>query len=168
MLIILGGLPGSGKSTIAKLLAEKLAAVYLHIDTIEQAISASSLDKNPKIGPEGYFVAYDVARENLRLGLLVIIDSVNAINLTRKAFRDVAVFANVPFLEVEIYCSNQNEHRSRVESRIADNEGKKSPDWHQVISRNYEPWETTPLRLDSFQLSALQCANEIISVIKAK
>ena len=38
MLIIFGGLPGSGKSTIARALALRLGAVYLRIDTIEQAI----------------------------------------------------------------------------------------------------------------------------------
>ena len=38
MLIIFSGLPGSGKSTIARALAQQLGAVYLRIDTIEQAI----------------------------------------------------------------------------------------------------------------------------------
>ena len=38
MLIIFSGLPGSGKSTIARALAKRLGAVYLRIDTIEQAI----------------------------------------------------------------------------------------------------------------------------------
>lgn len=38
MLIIFSGLPGCGKSTIARALAKRLGAVYLRIDTIEQAI----------------------------------------------------------------------------------------------------------------------------------
>ncbi|EEQ16447.1 Uncharacterised protein [Yersinia frederiksenii] len=41
MLIIFSGLPGTGKSTIAHLLAERLKAVYLRIDTIEQAIRSA-------------------------------------------------------------------------------------------------------------------------------
>ncbi len=41
MLIIFSGLPGSGKSTIARTLSERLNAVYLRVDTIEQTQCAS-------------------------------------------------------------------------------------------------------------------------------
>lgn len=36
MLIIFGGLPGTGKTTISKEVAKRLKAVYLRMDTIEQ------------------------------------------------------------------------------------------------------------------------------------
>jgi tRNA uridine 5-carbamoylmethylation protein Kti12 len=38
MLIVLSGLPGVGKTTIARELASSLKAVYLRIDSIEQAL----------------------------------------------------------------------------------------------------------------------------------
>ncbi len=38
MLIVFSGLPGTGKTTIANDLAAMTSAVYLRIDTIEQAI----------------------------------------------------------------------------------------------------------------------------------
>src|SRR6516225_11937556 len=38
MFIVLGGLPGSGKSTIAQRLASEIKATYLRVDSIEQAI----------------------------------------------------------------------------------------------------------------------------------
>lgn len=79
MLIIFSGLPGSGKSTIARALARRLRAVYLRIDTIEQAIRAAEQGDN-EMGPAGYFVAYGLARENLALGSIVITDSVNPSN----------------------------------------------------------------------------------------
>lgn len=41
MLIAFGGLPGTGKTTVAQTLARKLAAVYLRIDSLEQALIAS-------------------------------------------------------------------------------------------------------------------------------
>ena len=66
MLIIFGGLPGPGKSTLTRQLAEKLGAVYLRIDTIERAIAAG--DEAVPIGDEGYRVAYALAEDNLRLG----------------------------------------------------------------------------------------------------
>ena len=38
MLIILGGLPSVGKTTLGWALARKISAVHIRIDTIEQAI----------------------------------------------------------------------------------------------------------------------------------
>lgn len=52
MLIIFGGLPGVGKTTIAKALAKLMHAVYLRVDTVEQV-----LKREAKLeGPEGYMV----------------------------------------------------------------------------------------------------------------
>src|SRR5688572_4995923 len=73
MLIIFGGLPGSGKTTIARALAERLNAVHVRVDTIEQAIRASGIADDA--GPAGYIVAYGVAGDNLTLGRTVIADS---------------------------------------------------------------------------------------------
>jgi predicted kinase len=47
MLIIFGGLPGVGKTAIARELARKLGAVYVRIDSIEQAIRNSGTGSQP-------------------------------------------------------------------------------------------------------------------------
>lgn len=76
MLIAFGGLPDTGKTTVAQTLARKLAAVYLRIDTFEQAIKSCSRG-GTEIEAAGYVTAYAVASDNLRLGVTVIADSVN-------------------------------------------------------------------------------------------
>jgi predicted kinase len=136
MLIILGGLPGVGKTTVAKALAKKLQAMYLRVDTAEQVLR----DTAQLNGPEGYMVCYALAAENLRLGLTVIADSVNSIQITREAWRDVANQANASFVEVELICSNAVEHQKRVETRKPDITGHILPTWQAVLNREYEPW----------------------------
>nr|WP_238138569.1 AAA family ATPase [Aeromonas salmonicida] len=164
MLIIFSGLPGSGKSTIARALALRLGAVYLRIDTIEQAIRDAER-AGEEMGPAGYFVAYELARENLKLGSIVITDSVNPIQLTRDAYHDIALSVGVPCLDIEVICSNPWLHRERVESRTADIAGFTLPDWQAVLDRDYEPWDRERLILDSATLSVDQSVERIIAAL---
>ena len=163
MLFIFSGMPGSGKSTIAKILSQRLSAVYLRVDTVEQAISSVS-EPGRKTGPEGYFVIYELARENLKLGSTVVTDSVNDINLVRDTFCNIARSLNVRFLEIEIFCSDKKQHRYRVENRMSDIPGLTNPDWEQVQSRQYEPWDREHLQLDTAILSATECVDKILEI----
>ncbi|WP_336983942.1 MULTISPECIES: AAA family ATPase [unclassified Cedecea] len=163
MLIIMNGLPGSGKSTVAKMLCEKLSAVYLRVDTVEQAI-LSAFETERKPGPEGYFVIYALARENLKLGSTVVTDSVNDINLVRDAFRDIAISLEIPFIEIEIICSDKEQHRHRVENRVSDIPGLTVPDWEKVQSRHYERWYREHIQLDTAKLTVTECVNRILAL----
>jgi hypothetical protein len=71
---------------------------------------------------------------------------------------------NVPFLEVEIVCSDEKEHRYRVENRVSDIPGLMPPDWEQVKNREYEPWGREHLILDTAVLSAAECADKILEI----
>ncbi len=108
MLVIFSGLPGSGKTTIARALAIKIKAAFLRIDSLEQALVNSGLIKTgDDIGPAGYMAAQTLAADNLRLGLSVITDPVNPFTVTRDAWRDVAVECGVKYLEIEVICSEE-------------------------------------------------------------
>ena len=120
MLVVVSGLPGVGKTTISRELARRAGAVYLRIDSIEQALRAAGLRSEG----EGYSVAYAVAEDNLDLGRTVIGDCVNPWPLTRIEWRSVADRAGVRVVDVEIVCSDADEHRRRVESRTADIAGR--------------------------------------------
>ncbi|MEU6548264.1 AAA family ATPase [Streptomyces sp. NPDC046859] len=148
MLIVIGGLPGTGKTTLARLLAARIGAVHLRVDTIEQAIVRSGLAQHP-VGPAGYVVGYALAEEHLRQGLTVIAESVNPLRMTRDAWRATAVGAGVSVLEVEVVCSNPAEHRLRVTSRPVDIPDLPLPDWQQVVDREYEPWERKRVVVDT-------------------
>jgi predicted kinase len=156
MLVIFSGLPGVGKTTIARELARQLAAVYLRIDSIEQAIRDSG-PKLRELEDEGYRAAYAVAEDNLRLGRTVIADCVNPLKITRDAWMGVARRARVPAIEIEILCSSIQEHRNRVERRKIDIPGLKAPTWKDVIAREYEPWDRDRITIDTAETSVEEC-----------
>jgi predicted kinase len=95
MLIVIGGLPATGKTTLAQLLAGRTGAVHLRVGTIEQAVARSGLPRHP-VGPVGYVVGYALAEEQLRQGLTVIAESVNPLAITRDAWCGAATRAIRP------------------------------------------------------------------------
>ena len=146
MLIVFGGLPGTGKTTLARELARRLGAVYLRIDTIEHAIA--SAEQMP-VGEAGYHVGYAVAEENLRLGQTVVADCVNPLRITRQAWRTAAQRTGVALVEVLVVCSDQAEHRHRVETRTLDIAGPRLLTWQDVVTREFEPWDREPIVIDT-------------------
>jgi 2-phosphoglycerate kinase len=68
MLIIFGGLPGVGKTTVARELARQLGAVHIRIDSIEQALLDSGMVSSV-INDTGYRAGHDlsIARDRNRI-----------------------------------------------------------------------------------------------------
>ena len=158
-LVVFAGLPGTGKSTIARELARRLGAVWLRIDTIETAIA----DADTPLTDEGYRAAYALALDNLRLGLDVVGDSVNPWMETRDAWRDVATRAGADVLEVEVICSDAAEHRRRVEGRVSDVPGLTPPTWQEVVDRDYRPGTRDRLVIDPAGHDIEACVAEVLA-----
>ena len=152
MLIVFSGLPGSGKTTLAYVLAARRGATYLRVDTIEQAIRNAEV-LVADIGSAGYAVANAVAEANLSPGRTVVADCVNPVEESRTAWRAVAARTKSTLFDIEVLCSDAIEHRRRVETRVSDIAGLTSPTWESVQQHEYEPWETERLVLDTALLS---------------
>ena len=147
-LIVFGGLPGTGKTTLAQAVATHYAAIYLRVDTIEQALRRSGCLAED-VGPAGYLVAYALAESNLQLGCSVVADSVNPLALTRDAWSRVASTNSAAVVEIEVTCSDEAEHRHRIETRSVDVVGLVLPTWQDVLDRAYEPWTRSRVVVDT-------------------
>jgi predicted kinase len=163
-LVVFAGLPGTGKSSIARAVAKELGAAWLRIDSIEQAIRESALAPG-SVDDAGYRAAYAVAEDNLRLGRDVVGDSVNGWMLTRNAWRDVGLRAGAQVVEVEILCTDRDEHRRRVETRASELRGLILPDWQAVIGRDYHPWDRDHLTIDTAGRSIAACVELVLEAL---
>src|SRR5262245_21754261 len=167
MLIILSGLPGVGKTSLASELARQIGAMHVRIDSIEKAIWAAGLDNRP-LDDAGYRVAYAVAADNLRIGNTVIADSVNPVSLTRAAWVAVADSVPVTAFEIEVICSDVDEHLRRVETRVTDIPGFVPPTWEEVESREYEPWYRDHVVIDTAGRSVDQSVNMVRELLSMR
>ena len=166
-MIVFAGLPGTGKTTLARELARDFDCVYVRIDTIECALREALTHGQP-IDDLGYSVAYALAEENLRLGHMVVADSVNPLEITREAWHAVAKRTGSQVLDIEVRCSDKMEHRRRVENRTADIPGHKLPTWEEVIAREYHAWPSPPhIVLDTAGKSVEQAVDELCRAIRA-
>lgn len=146
-LIVLAGLPGVGKTQIARGVADRLGATFLRIDTIESAI-ASTLHPF-RDNPVGYVIAARVAADQLRSGRRVVADAVNGLQLVRDLWAGVAREGGARLHWVEVICSDRAEHRRRVESRSAEMPGHELPTWQQVLDREWHPFVEPHLVIDN-------------------
>ena len=164
ILIVVGGLPATGKSTVASALVRRTGFAFVRVDRIEQAI-ISSAELRPPLGPVGYMVAYGVAAEQLRHGVSVVSECVNPLAATRDAWRDIAAGNGAGLLEVELICTDLAAHRTRVQTREVDIPGLALPSWREVLERDYEPWDHDHLVIDTATQPPAAAAETILRAV---
>ena len=163
-LVALSGLPGVGKTTLARALARRTGAVHLRVDTVEAALAQSTLAIR-EAADAGYVVLAGVAKDNLLLGRDVILDTVNPIALTREMWAGVARETGCPLTNVEVNCSDGALHRKRVETRQSDVPGLVVPSWSDVLAREFEPWQGDRLVVDTAGRAVDDCVAGIAEVL---
>ena len=164
MLIVFGGLPGTGKTALARELSRRLCASYVRIDAIEQCLRAAGL----AVDAIGYVIANEIAAENLKLGRIVVADCVNPVLASREGWRATATKNAARLIEIETICSDAGEHRRRVESRVSDIAGLVLPSWHDVVNRAYEPWDREHIVLDTAKGPIEQLVDRVETLIGHK
>lgn len=149
-LIVLSGLPGSGKSTIAELLAKRLRLPYFSVDPIESAIVSAGIARSFETGLAAYLVAATLAEEQLKLGNSVIVDAVNAEEEGKDVWRALAKRHGVALI-VLLVSLEGSLHKQRLESRVRNLHGFSEVTWDTVEARRkaFTAWKEPVLELDA-------------------
>lgn len=116
-LIAMAGLPGVGKTTVARGLAARLPAVLVNVDEVESALLRAEFERSFATGLAAYLVAEQVARANLDLGQHVIVDAANYVTYARQMWTALAAQYRVPLLFVEVVCTDLAAHAARLATR---------------------------------------------------
>ena len=164
-LIVLAGLPGSGKSTIARELALRTGGIWLRGDSMDQAIWASGTAPRD-LEDWTYRAAQAVAADNLGLGREVIADCVNDWQAARDGWEACAKGAGAGIVWLEIVCSDPDEHRRRVETRRSDIPGFELPDWQAVATRDYHAWDRDHPVIDTAGRTVEACVDEALAALR--
>ena len=165
MLVVFGGLPGTGKTTLAQAVSQELSAAYVRVDAIESALGRAGIARDQPMGLAAYAVAHAVAEGCLRTGARVVVDAVNPVEAAREGWRQLADRTGKALRVVEVVCPDAVEHRRRVESRESDLEGYAVPTWADVEAREYEPWHEPRLVVDTCAEPADDCVARILDYV---
>src|SRR5436305_10977135 len=113
--IVMRGFPGTGKSTIARLLAAALHAPLIDRDIIRQTV-VHIFGELPLVGQFSYELMFALAAEQLSLGLSVVVDTPLTYRTTYEQARELARSFSTPMLVVHCQCPPEVQKR-RLEGR---------------------------------------------------
>jgi predicted kinase len=148
-LIIFAGMPGSGKTTLARMVAETLRIPVLAKDRVQRVLR--DRDLTDSTSGEGYYVILDLADEQLSMGVSVILDATFPLDHFRVVASDIAARHNARFCAVYCHCSDEAVWRARMEDRVQYIPGWTPVGWEDVerMRDYYQPWRNNALAIDS-------------------
>jgi len=168
MLIVVAGLPGAGKSTLATDLGGALNCAVLGVDQAEAAMWRAGVSPSGPTHHAAYLVVGALAAEQLALGHDVIVDAVNGPEAARAQWRELAARLGTELKSIVVECGDDDVYRDRIEHRSRSIEGFPEPNWEGVLRRRAEfpPWTDERLTIDTVYSRAanLRAAREYLRV----
>lgn len=145
LLLLIAGLPASGKTWLARHLAEKLGASHINSDNVRTALNLRG-QYSQAAKQTVYNVMLGRAGQALQAGRPVIVDSTFYKKNLRQAWVELAARHHVPCVFIEIKIPEETAFR-RLQQKREDSEA----DWevYQKLKHEWEPFEQPHLTLDA-------------------
>ncbi|GAA2456997.1 MULTISPECIES: ATP-binding protein [Agromyces] len=168
-LIVMAGLPGAGKSTIGEIVGARLGATVVSVDPIESAVLRAGIDADQPTGLAAYLVAEEIARKELEAGRTVIVDAVNAAEAARLQWRDLAERTDARLRVIEVVCSDEGVHRSRLEKRERNLPHLDETTWRAVEQslEGYAAWNGPSAALPRVTIDSVRSLGENVDAALA-
>lgn len=157
MLILVTGLPGSGKTTLAKAYAARHGALHLNSDLLRRELGLMG-HYLPEDKKKVYDALLERTRDALLAGKAVVVDSTFFKESIREPFRTLAAECKVKLYWIEIRASERS-IRERVQTPRPDSEADFSV--YEKIRDAYEPLREPHLALWSDEMSLTEMAASV-------
>lgn len=167
-LVLLAGLPGTGKSTLAESLALALPAPVFSMDWELGALVPFGVLRSDNAGPLAELTLIASAARQLQLGLGAVIDATGHTHEFRTRLESLADSLDARFVGVECVCSDEAAHQSRIEGR-----DRGIPGWPATVTwshlrrmrERWEDWHQPHLILDTAMVSPEAALRRAIDLI---
>ncbi|MAT56298.1 MAG: hypothetical protein CMN32_17645 [Saprospirales bacterium] len=158
ILILVAGLPASGKTTFANALAKKLGALRLNSDTLREKLNLrGKYDEASK--QKVYEAMLTLAEEILLEGKNLVVDSTFYKEALRKPWHELADKTNAATFFIEVTVSDEDA-RQRLQIPRADSEA--TWDVYTSLKESWEPIEEPHLKLNASKLSLEEMVEEAL------
>lgn len=134
-LIIISGLPGTGKSYLSKRLAERVRFLVLESDALRKTLFSQPSYSFPE-STQLFRTIHRLLRGLLGKGIPVILDATNLSDRFREQLYSIADQLNARLILVRVDAPPEVVYR-RLESRQRDEESKSDADW--AVYRRMRP-----------------------------
>ncbi|MGB8857904.1 MAG: AAA family ATPase, partial [Ilumatobacteraceae bacterium] len=145
-LVLIGGLPGTGKTTLAEALSARLGWVTVNTDDVRHELAARSAPGAwgqgayaPDITAQTYEVVLARARTALAMGESVIVDASFRDEANRAAARDLAGALSASLVELQCRAPT-TVTEPRLAGRDASNPSDATPAIAARMAQSFAPW----------------------------
>lgn len=153
-LIIICGLPGTGKTTLANEISKKLQIFCLHKDSVKESLYESltmnSFEDSKRLGYPSVKVILDLAEENLSRGMDVIIESPFNFKDDEKIFGELQNKYNLDVYTIVLQLDESNRKKRFLErGRHAAHHDKERERQYEYTLSSYKHMPEKKIFLDS-------------------
>ena len=128
-LIQMAGMPGSGKSALARVIGRRTGAVVIDKDVLKSAALAAGVDE-AQAGAVAYEAMFAQGGHLLGQDWSVILDSPSFWETIPEKGAAIAADRHLPYYFIECLCPDEHEHARRLRDRprLASNPGEEALD----------------------------------------